>query len=563
MSTKILPSGPVAAARGPSAARRRHRYVFAVATLGFALNSAAWVSVAAFGSRSVHWAALGAIEKVLVVTLPLVVGSLGRIAAGILADRLGARVVLAALCVASAGALVLFAFAESPVELAISAVAVGVAGAAFAPAAALVIRAGPPHRRGLALGTFGVGIGGGAAAVAIHPLFERVDVRATELVLAGLLAAFGLLTALTTADRREDSATGPGWAEIRDLLRLPATRQFSALYAIAFAPHAATLLFLPAYLHVSYGDNGRSAVPYTAAFVAVGALARPAGAWLAEHCQANRILVVAFAAAGVMGVFLAFHPPQVPEGLLALGLVVMCHGLASGAVLQRVGETVPGHRAGTVIGTVGACGGLAALVPVAILGAVFHAEHSFAIGVTLVSATILLASGYVYLRTRWAGGLPVFPGPDADRIDLDVTATTVVALTDVETGSGGSAAVDRLAQLAAYHELIIVYAGGARRAGLGPHALVTALRLRLGRQAVVAIVLDCRSGPGADRDIRLLDDLIAEGAVAIAVVPDRDPAPTAVRVAADLDADLVLRLDLDPAGRTRLYRLDPVRASRC
>src|SRR5690349_6127545 len=93
MITSREPSAPSAAARPAGEEVSRQAWVMlAVATVGFAVNFWAWALVSPLGAFFTETLRLSAVEKSLLVAVPVLVGSLGRIPVGALTDRFGARV---------------------------------------------------------------------------------------------------------------------------------------------------------------------------------------------------------------------------------------------------------------------------------------------------------------------------------------------------------------------------------------------------------------------------------------------------------------------------------------
>jgi MFS transporter, NNP family, nitrate/nitrite transporter len=74
------------------AIRRRPALMLALATLGFALNFWAWALLSPLGPRFKDLLELSSAQQALVVAVPVIVGSLGRIPVGALTDRFGGRV---------------------------------------------------------------------------------------------------------------------------------------------------------------------------------------------------------------------------------------------------------------------------------------------------------------------------------------------------------------------------------------------------------------------------------------------------------------------------------------
>src|SRR5262245_13198818 len=71
---------------------RRRVLMPAMATIGFAVNFWAWALLSPLGPRFKDSLGLTAFEQALLVAVPVVVGSLGRVPVGALTDRFGGRV---------------------------------------------------------------------------------------------------------------------------------------------------------------------------------------------------------------------------------------------------------------------------------------------------------------------------------------------------------------------------------------------------------------------------------------------------------------------------------------
>jgi hypothetical protein len=158
------------------------------------------------------------------------------------------------------------------------------------------------------------------------------------------------------------------------------------------------------------------------------------------------------------------------------------------------------------------------------------------------------------------GDALAYPPTPALPANLDATATTVVAVAAPDAAESASDTAAILADLAARHELVIVY-GHDATAMLSPYDLVDSLRAHLPRFTITTVVLD--AGPhlgGAECD--LLAELLNEGALAVAVVATPDLGPTVQALAVRLKADTVLRLGYDRVDgvqlRTLTERASPV-----
>src|SRR5512135_566222 len=100
----------------------------ALATVSFALCFAAWGLVGALAPLLRDLFRLSASQAGLLIATPVLLGSLARIPMGILADRVGARAVFAALMLAVAATAVALPYARTFPELLGAAFLLGLAG---------------------------------------------------------------------------------------------------------------------------------------------------------------------------------------------------------------------------------------------------------------------------------------------------------------------------------------------------------------------------------------------------------------------------------------------------
>src|SRR6476620_6352226 len=106
-----------------------------LALLAFTITFWAWNLIGPLGVRYAAELGLSSTQKSLLVAMPVLVGSLGRIATGALTDRLGGRLMFTALTLISIVPVLLVALAGSVGSypfLLISAFLLGVAGTTFA-----------------------------------------------------------------------------------------------------------------------------------------------------------------------------------------------------------------------------------------------------------------------------------------------------------------------------------------------------------------------------------------------------------------------------------------------
>src|SRR6266498_5680150 len=143
---------------------RRPALMLGLATLGFALNFWAWALLSPLGTHFKSTLHLSPFQQALLVAVPVVVGSLGRIPVGALTDRFGGRVMFPLVSLATIVPVLYLGLAghASLAGLLVGGFFLGIGGTAFAVGVPFVNAWFPPARRGLAIGIFGMGMGGTA-----------------------------------------------------------------------------------------------------------------------------------------------------------------------------------------------------------------------------------------------------------------------------------------------------------------------------------------------------------------------------------------------------------------
>lgn len=377
--------------------------MLSLATIGFLLNFWAWALISPLGatfSKELH---LSSFQQSLLVAVPVVVGSLGRIPVGALTDRYGARVMFPAV-----SALTIFPVlfvglgGSSYVRLLIGGFFLGIGGTAFAVGVPLVNAWFPPARRGLAIGIFGAGTGG--TAISAFTTIRLADAygRSVPFVLvAVLLAIFAVVAVLLLRTPPGRPAPGGSFlARTVATVRMPATAQLSLLYAVGFGGFVAFSVYLPTSLRNEYGLSVGDAAARTAGFVVLAVAARPFGGWLSDRAGPVPVLGVSFAAAAVFAVITAGGLTLVPFATIGyLGLAAML-GAASGACFALVAKVVPAAQVGSVTGVVGAAGGLGGFVPPLVMGALYGSFGNYRIGLLLLAAVALGAAALTWWPVR-------------------------------------------------------------------------------------------------------------------------------------------------------------------
>ena len=399
---------------GTERATRSPWLMLALATIGFAVNFWAWALLSPLGPLFRQEGTLGPLTEsdvALMVAVPVVVGSLGRIIVGALTDRYGGRVMFPLVSAVTIVPILFLAFfaLDSYTLILVDGFFLGIAGTAFAVGVPFVNAWFPPERRGLAVGIFGAGMGGTAiSALTTVPLYENVGEKSPFLITAAVLAVYAVVSWVVLRDA--PGRTVPTTSLVSRVVanaKLPITWQACILYAVAFGGYVAFSVYLPSYLKVTYDLTPAGAANRMAGFVVVAVLMRPVGGWLSDRIGPIRVLAAGFAVVIVGAAVAAAEPILEPIGAIAFLSMAAALGAGSGATFALVAQVTDPARVGGVTGLVGAAGGFGGFVPPLLMGYIYGRTDSYAIGLILLSITAaltLILTLTVVRRTATRGG---------------------------------------------------------------------------------------------------------------------------------------------------------------
>ncbi|MFE1409267.1 nitrate/nitrite transporter [Streptomyces sp. NPDC058746] len=365
-----------------------------LATTGFGLCFWAWALLSPLGPRLREDLGLSAFQQALVVAVPVIVGSLGRIPVGSLTDRWGARMMFPAVAALTIlPVLYLGHAADSLPEVLAGGFLLGLGGTAFAVGVPFVNAWYPAERRGAALGLFGIGTGG--TALSAFTTVQLADAAGRSMpfdVVAGCLAVYAVVARLLLRDRPDRPvASGSLLSRTALALRTTDTWQLAFLYAVSFGGFVAFSVYLPTYLTTAYDLARADAAVRTAGFVVLAVAMRPVGGWLSDRWQPVPVLIGSYTCVCAFALVAAAEFGLVPVGTMAfLGLAAGL-GAGSGAVFALVARLVRPERVGSVTGVVGAAGGLGGFFPPLVMGLIAGAVGDYTWGFVLLAATTATA----------------------------------------------------------------------------------------------------------------------------------------------------------------------------
>ncbi len=364
-----------------------------LATLAFALCFSAWGMLAPIAPGIQDDLGLSDTQTAIMISIPVILGSLLRIPLGLITDRVGGRIVFTGMLFYSAGAAVLVGFASSYATLIGAGFLLGAAGASFAVGVPFVAQWYPPSRQGMAIGIYGMGnIGTAVAAFSVPAIRDSAGQEVAGLVFAAVIAVYGLIwmslarqaPGVKPSPTRYGEVLGAGWR----LWRL------ALFYFVSFGGFVAMALFLPKLLSDWFDYSLTDAGLRAAGFTLLATLARPIGGTLSDRIGGDKVLTFAFLGVGVDAIGLSWqaHDPQiVPVTIFCLTMAAFL-GLGSGAVFKLVPVHFP-KSTGAATGIVGAAGGLGGFFPPLVLGIVKDATGEFVLAFVFLVAFAWLCAG--------------------------------------------------------------------------------------------------------------------------------------------------------------------------
>jgi len=370
------------------------------ATTAFAVSFAVWGLIAALAPLFTELYKLSATEKSLLIAIPVLLGSIGRIFAGMAADRFGGRVVFSALLIFSAIPAIAIGFSTSYTQLLIFGLLLGVAGTTFPVGVGFASKWFSKEKQGTALGIYGAGNIGQSIAVFFAPVLalQFGDWRTVFFVFAAMTLVWGIVFYMFA----EDAAVTAKPKTLFEIFSIFKTSKIawvlSLFYFLTFGGFVALALYLPTFLREIFSLSATDAGARTAGFVLLATAMRPVGGILADKIGGAKVLIFVFAAIAVLSLLLSFAS-IVPFTIGALGCAAAL-GLGNGAVFKLVPQYFPNDTA-TVTGLVGAFGGLGGFFPPLELGFVKEATGAYTVGFVLLAlfaVGCLIINYFTFLR---------------------------------------------------------------------------------------------------------------------------------------------------------------------
>ncbi|MDO8545858.1 MAG: MFS transporter [Nitrospirales bacterium] len=373
-----------------NALRSGHWPSLLAAWLHFEVSFMVWMLVGALGVFIAEDFGLTATQKGLMVAVPLLGGSLFRVAAGILSDRFGPRRTgFVSMLAVSAPLVWAWLAADSFSQMIGVGLLLGVAGASFAVSLPLASRAYPMAHQGLAMGVAGSGNSGAIISIALAPLLA---VQFGWHAVFGIMIPIALVTAaaywLLARDHEPQDRADDHRMDFSRILREPDTYWFCMLYAVTFGGFVGLSSYLSIFFFDQYGLSRVEAGMTAAGCALAGSFSRPVGGFIADRLGGLRVLSWLYPLIAVLvGVTALLLPFAIT--LAAVLAAMACLGMGNGVIFQVVPQRFQ-REIGAVSGLIGAAGGLGGFLLPSALGLFRDLTGTYATGFAAFAAACVL-----------------------------------------------------------------------------------------------------------------------------------------------------------------------------
>ncbi|HUE80648.1 MAG TPA: MFS transporter [Pyrinomonadaceae bacterium] len=373
-----------------------------LSTIAFAITFAVWGMIGALAPQFREMYNLSAIETSIIIAIPVLLGSIGRLPMGILADRFGGRIVFGLLLMFCVIPAIGVSLSGSYQSLIFWGLLLGCAGTSFSVGVAFTSKWFPAEQQGTALGIYGMGNIGQSVAVFGAPALVAVtgNWRVLFWIFGAAAGLFGLVFLMFGRNAPVKAQPKKFHEYLGILKREPLAWALSLFYFLTFGGFVALGIYLPTLLKDTFGLTPTDAGARVAGFVVVATLARPVGGWLADRYGGAQLLAFVFALITLLALGLTSNV-MLLFTIGALGTAAML-GLGNGAIFKLVPEYFP-RETGTITGLVGAAGGLGGFFPALVLGYIRAQTDSYTLGFVLLSVFALMClviHYFVFLRGR-------------------------------------------------------------------------------------------------------------------------------------------------------------------
>jgi NNP family nitrate/nitrite transporter-like MFS transporter len=364
---------------GDSPQRTRQAWsVLIVSTFAFTVCFMVWMMFGVIGIPIKKMLNLNSTQFGLLMSMPVLTGSLVRVPLGIWTDKFGGRIVMAAVMATTVPAIWMMGYATEYWHFLTIGLFVGLAGGSFSVGTPYVARWFPKHRQGTAMGVYGAGNSGAAVNKFVAPVILVAFgwTMVPQVYAAIMLGTLVLFWLFSYSDPAHLVPSNVKFTDQLKALKDPKVLKYCQYYSIVFGGYVALSLWMVQYYVGEYGLDIRVAALLAACFSLPGGVLRAIGGMLSDKYGAHSVTW------WVMWV-----------SWICLFLLGICWAFGKASVFKYISDDYP-HNIGTISGIVGLAGGMGGFVLPILFGALMDLTG-------IRSSAFMLMYGVVWVSLIW------------------------------------------------------------------------------------------------------------------------------------------------------------------
>ncbi|AYM97923.1 NNP family nitrate/nitrite transporter-like MFS transporter [Acidovorax sp. 62] len=406
MAQTTLPSG-----NSPQRTRQAWS-VLIVSTFAFTVCFMVWMMFGVIGIPIKKMLNLNSTQFGLLMSMPVLTGSLVRVPLGIWTDKFGGRIVMAAVMATTVPAIWMMSYATEYWHFLTIGLFVGLAGGSFSVGTPYVARWFPRERQGTAMGVYGAGNSGAAVNKFVAPVILVAFgwTMVPQVYAAIMLGTLVLFWFFSHSDPSHLVASNVKFTDQLKALKDPKVLKYCQYYSIVFGGYVALSLWMVQYYVGEFGLDIRVAALLAACFSLPGGVLRAIGGVLSDKYGAHSVTWWVMWVSWICLFLLSY--PQTDFTILTvngaktfhLGLNVyvftglmfllgICWAFGKASVFKYISNDYP-QNIGTISGIVGLAGGMGGFILPILFGLLMDLTG-------IRSSAFMLMYGVVWVSLIW------------------------------------------------------------------------------------------------------------------------------------------------------------------
>ncbi|PIF28572.1 NNP family nitrate/nitrite transporter-like MFS transporter [Acidovorax sp. 56] len=406
MAQTTLPSG-----NSPQRTRQAWS-VLIVSTFAFTVCFMVWMMFGVIGIPIKKMLNLNSTQFGLLMSMPVLTGSLVRVPLGIWTDKFGGRIVMAAVMATTVPAIWMMSYATEYWHFLTIGLFVGLAGGSFSVGTPYVARWFPRERQGTAMGVYGAGNSGAAVNKFVAPVILVAFgwTMVPQVYAAIMLGTLVLFWFFSHSDPSHLVSSNVKFTDQLKALKDPKVLKYCQYYSIVFGGYVALSLWMVQYYVGEFGLDIRVAALLAACFSLPGGVLRAIGGVLSDKYGAHSVTWWVMWVSWICLFLLSY--PQTDFTILTvngaktfhLGLNVyvftglmfllgICWAFGKASVFKYISNDYP-QNIGTISGIVGLAGGMGGFILPILFGLLMDLTG-------IRSSAFMLMYGVVWVSLIW------------------------------------------------------------------------------------------------------------------------------------------------------------------